>query len=243
MGCPSLEEPSSRSTQRWCRYCEVTGAQDGTQHSKMESLWSKHADGRCVPTRNSLEMRGEPGSSSSRLKLAGGGRARPSSSSSWLPTPSLGQLLCRCVARPELHGSVVGVPYCLAQQPGRMRYLCWSGQDGVAPHLHEVRRVAERLHAQPVANFDYRPFIVSGKKEPLKIPRKFWMLRLPALFKPKKKWRLASQVDPLDYLEHAPDKEGVWRRNSSTLQAIEEQVLQVMYDPMSRGQIYRIDRE
>ena len=29
------------------------------------------------------------------------------------------------------------------------------------------------------------------------------MPRLPALFKPKKKWRLASQVDPHDYLEHA----------------------------------------
>ena len=29
------------------------------------------------------------------------------------------------------------------------------------------------------------------------------MPRLPALFKPKKKWRLASKVDPLDYLEHA----------------------------------------
>ena len=58
MGCPSLE-PSSRSTQRWCRHCEVMGAQDGTQHSKMESPWLKHADGRSVLTRNSLEMRGE----------------------------------------------------------------------------------------------------------------------------------------------------------------------------------------
>ena len=63
------------------------------------------------------------------------------------------------------------------------------------------------------------------------------MPRLPALFKPKKKWRLASQADPLDYLEHAPDKEGVWRRNYSTLQAFEEQVLEVMYDQASRGQI------
>ena len=63
------------------------------------------------------------------------------------------------------------------------------------------------------------------------------MPRLPALFKPKKKWRLASQVDPLDYIEHALDKEGVWRRNYSTLQAFEEQVFEVMYDQASRGQI------
>ena len=63
------------------------------------------------------------------------------------------------------------------------------------------------------------------------------MPRLPALYKPKKKWRLASQVDPLDYLEHAPDKEGTWRSNYSTLQAFEQQVLEVMYDRASRGQV------
>ena len=61
--------------------------------------------------------------------------------------------------------------------------------------------------------------------------------RLPALYKPKKKWRLASQADALDYLEHAPDKEGVWRRNYSTLQAFEQQVQEVMYDQAARGQI------
>ena len=63
------------------------------------------------------------------------------------------------------------------------------------------------------------------------------MPRLPALFKPKKKWRLASQVDPLDYLEHAPDKESVWRRNYSTLQSFEQQELELMFDQASRGQI------
>ena len=61
--------------------------------------------------------------------------------------------------------------------------------------------------------------------------------RLPALFKPKKRWRLASQVDPLDCLEHAPDKQGIWRRNYSTLHAFEEQFLEVMYDQASRWQI------
>ena len=63
------------------------------------------------------------------------------------------------------------------------------------------------------------------------------MPRLPALFKPKKKWRLPSQADPLDYLKHAPDRSGVWRRNYSTLQEFESQVLEVMYDQAARGQI------
>ena len=61
------------------------------------------------------------------------------------------------------------------------------------------------------------------------------MPRLPAPFKPKKKWRLPSQADPLDYLEHAPDRSGVWRRNYSTLQEFESQVLEVMYDQAARG--------
>ena len=60
------------------------------------------------------------------------------------------------------------------------------------------------------------------------------MPRLPALYKPKKKWRLPSQVDPLDYLEYAPDGSGVWRRNYATLREFESQVLEVMHDQASR---------
>ena len=63
------------------------------------------------------------------------------------------------------------------------------------------------------------------------------MPRLPALYKPKKKWRLPSQVDPLDYLEYAPDRSGVWRRNYATLRESESQVLEVMHDQASGGQI------
>ena len=39
------------------------------------------------------------------------------------------------------------------------------------------------------------------------------MPRLPALFRPKRKWRLASQQDPLDYLEQSTDPDSVWRHN------------------------------
>ena len=52
-----------------------------------------------------------------------------------------------------------------------------------------------------------------------------------------RKWRLPSQVDPLDYLEYAPDRSGVWRRNYATLREFETQVLDVMHDQASRGQI------
>ena len=50
-------------------------------------------------------------------------------------------------------------------------------------------------------------------------------------------------ADPLDYLEHAPDKEGIWRRNYSTLQVFEQQVLEVMCDQASRGQIKVLSEE
>ena len=63
------------------------------------------------------------------------------------------------------------------------------------------------------------------------------MPRLPALFRPKKKWRLASQFDPLDYLEGSTDSTTVWRRNYSTLQPLEQQVLDVMHDQATRGQV------
>ena len=49
-----------------------------------------------------------------------------------------------------------------------------------------------------------------------------------ALHKRKTKW------------EDSPDHGGVWRRNYSTLQAFEEQVLEVTHDQASRGQIITV---
>ena len=63
------------------------------------------------------------------------------------------------------------------------------------------------------------------------------MPRLPALFRPKRKWRLASQQDPLDYLEQSTDPGSVWRRNCASLATFEEQVLEVMHDQASIGQL------
>ena len=63
------------------------------------------------------------------------------------------------------------------------------------------------------------------------------MPRLPALFRPKRKWRLARQQDPLDYFEQSVDPGSVWRRNYASLATFEEQVLEVMHDQASRGQL------
>ena len=51
------------------------------------------------------------------------------------------------------------------------------------------------------------------------------MPRLQALYKPKRKWRLASQYDPHDYLEHATEQGIVWRQNYTSLETLETQVL------------------
>ena len=53
------------------------------------------------------------------------------------------------------------------------------------------------------------------------------MPRLPALYKPQKKWRLPSQVDPLDYLEYAPDRYeheqvSMWRSSWFSLEITRE---------------------
>ena len=48
------------------------------------------------------------------------------------------------------------------------------------------------------------------------------MPRLPALFRSKRKWRLASQQDPLDYLEQSVDPGSVWRPNYASLATFED---------------------
>ena len=63
------------------------------------------------------------------------------------------------------------------------------------------------------------------------------MPRLRALYKPKRKWRLASQYDPNDYLEKVAEQSSVWRQNYSSLETFETQVLEVMHDQASRGQV------
>ena len=66
------------------------------------------------------------------------------------------------------------------------------------------------------------------------------MPRLPAL---KRKWRLASQPDPLDYLEEDASTETTWRRNCASIGELTEQVVDVMEDQARRGQMIKLNEE
>ena len=64
--------------------------------------------------------------------------------------------------------------------------------------------------------------------------------RLPALYLPKKKWRLPQQMDPSDYVEPEADADTVWRQNYSTLAEHADKVIEVMEDQASRGQVLKL---
>ena len=61
--------------------------------------------------------------------------------------------------------------------------------------------------------------------------------RLPALFRPKRHWRLPEQADPLEHVDEQPNSEGVWRSNDASVAPLEEKVLEVLHDQASRGQV------
>ena len=67
--------------------------------------------------------------------------------------------------------------------------------------------------------------------------------RAPALYPPKKRWRLPKQADPFDHLEEQSTGESVWRQNYSSLQEYGEQVLEVLVDQAKRGQVLRLSRK
>ena len=66
------------------------------------------------------------------------------------------------------------------------------------------------------------------------------MPRLPALYKPKKKWRLASQANSQDYLDDEEATEGKWRRNYSSVSQLADKVIEVMEDQTARGQLIKL---
>ena len=67
------------------------------------------------------------------------------------------------------------------------------------------------------------------------------MSRLPALYKRKKKWRLASQADPGNYLEdEEAGGEHTCRRNYASLEDLSDKVTEVMENQTRRGQIIKL---
>ena len=67
------------------------------------------------------------------------------------------------------------------------------------------------------------------------------MPRLPALYRPKRKWRLGAQEDPSIYLEEeASWPESWWRSNYPSLGEHTERVKKVLEDQTSRGQLIKL---
>ena len=66
------------------------------------------------------------------------------------------------------------------------------------------------------------------------------MPRLPALYKQKKKWRLASQADSQNYFEEETGREHTWRRTYASLNELSDKVIEVMEDQTRRGQIIKL---
>ena len=70
------------------------------------------------------------------------------------------------------------------------------------------------------------------------------MPRLPALYRPKKRWRLASQADPKAYLEEEDySPETAWRRNYATVQPLVKEVYDDLDDQTRRGMLIRLPEQ
>ena len=70
------------------------------------------------------------------------------------------------------------------------------------------------------------------------------MPRLPALYRPKRRWRLASQTDPRAYLdEEDHSAESAWRRNYATVQPLAKEVYDVLDDQTRRGMFIRLPEQ
>ena len=67
--------------------------------------------------------------------------------------------------------------------------------------------------------------------------------RQPALYRPKRVWKLAGQGNPGDYLEDEHDPETVWRSNYPTVSELSEKVEEVLEDQVRRGQFLKHTEE
>ena len=61
--------------------------------------------------------------------------------------------------------------------------------------------------------------------------------RLPALYRPKRKWRLTDQGDPDDYREEELAGDLSWKKNYSTLAALSDKVKDVLDDQRERTSV------
>ena len=67
--------------------------------------------------------------------------------------------------------------------------------------------------------------------------------RLPALYRPKRKWRLADQANPCDYQEEELAGDPSWKKNYSSLAELSDQVKDVLDDQSRRGQVLKLSEQ
>ena len=67
--------------------------------------------------------------------------------------------------------------------------------------------------------------------------------RLPALYRPERRWDMAGQGNPEEYLEVEHDPETVWRSNYPTVSELAEKVEDVLEDQVRRGQVLKHTEE
>ena len=66
------------------------------------------------------------------------------------------------------------------------------------------------------------------------------MPRLPALYRPKRRWRLMEQRDPLNYLEDEQQSENPWRQNYASMTGLPDKVEAVLEDQVTRQQVINL---
>ena len=66
------------------------------------------------------------------------------------------------------------------------------------------------------------------------------MPRLPVLCRPKKKWRLAAQADPVDSVDEHQETGSAWRRSYVSIDELPDEALEVPCDQGQRGQVLQM---
>ena len=117
----------------------------------------------------------------------------------------------------------------------------------------ELKREENDRRDVPI-DFRYLDFLLKAAEDPevglgqfsqgVRVGPSVRMPRLPALYKPKRKWRLAAQTDPSNYLEEeASWPESCWRSNYPSLSEHTERVKKVLEDQTSRGQLIKLSED
>ena len=103
----------------------------------------------------------------------------------------------------------------------------------------------EEDKADPPVDFRFMDKLMSTGKiaRGVKVGPGVGLPRLPALYRPKRRWTLAGQGNLDDDMEESHDTETVWRSNCPTVDELAEKVEEVLEDQVKRGQVVKLSEE